>query len=53
VFSSIGVVEGCFKGKLLIFKGLDMPGDGLIPIDDPFIFVAKALNFFDMSVPDE
>ena len=41
-----GIVEGGFDRKLVIFEGLDMPGYGLVPIDDSFFFVAEPLDFF-------
>ena len=49
----IGVVEGSFEWKLLVFHGLDVPGDGFIPIDDPLVLVAEPLHFLKMPVSDQ
>ena len=53
MFSSVGVVEGSFEWKLLILHGLDVTGNGLIPVNNPFVLVAEPVNFFRMPLPDE
>ena len=53
VFVGVGVVEGGFEWKLLVFHGLDVPGDGFVPIDDPLVLVAEPLHFLDVLVPDQ
>ncbi len=48
---SVGVVKWSFEGETLIFDWFYVPCQGVVPINDPPLFVPKPLNLLLMPMP--
>jgi hypothetical protein len=46
------IEEGGIQGKGLLVNGLDMPGEGMVPIDDAYLLVAETIYLFLMALPN-